>query len=321
MVIWKSLPSEAGFACHQTHRPLPVLESSLSAMTLTYEPAIQTAQGPQIAENHVLLEIFGHGSKTPRYQRVLRYLNPLTGIPEIFGKSKFHDEGLKLFYERFSRIFGDELTAEVANAEMRLPLERLATVAVKNARLNRYRGFMRIFDASIYKTGNRARTKYWAPAELEMMAKGKKTRVFETLRKAGFAIFEIGKYVLDEPTEKQIEANPELAMSSLEQLMVQKDEYLWLIDFLKTRGAAELPKSYYVAQVSSKIHRLSYQRKFKMETADRSESDGLAPEEDLLKIRGDLLLARLQTLIPEIDRQITAASGLSTPARDSTDVP
>lgn len=124
-------------------------KSNLLAVSTYFDPAIQLGTHKQVMEDKVLFELYKSGEKVPTQQQILQYREWQTQTMISVLKSVTHDSGLDLFFKRFEKHFGSNLTAEVAHAEKALPLCRQASVSILDNRIQRLRGFIRIFDGSI----------------------------------------------------------------------------------------------------------------------------------------------------------------------------
>lgn len=307
--------------CFRAQRQAGLLafQKDLQSLSLTYAPSIQTQQGGQQSfPNHVLFEAFHSGERKPWTQQLVPYFNPSTGLLLPFAKDFFHEQGLGVFYRRFERNFGAELKQSVSKAEARLSLDRLAVVTVTNKKLKRRRGFIRIFNGSRYSSGVRAETRYRLPLELEMAASNKKTSAVDFFRDQGMDVFEIGKFVLDQPTPEELRLRPELAFSTQEAAAVRRDLFLWMINYLEVFNPQELKNSYYFAHVSSVELMKHYRRTFHLQVIDRGLSQGLAEHENLMGISGDRLLSRLKELVQGIETELKKETPSAKPEHASS---
>ncbi len=294
------------FSCRNVHQwgQMIALEKNLEATSLTYAPSLLTTdEKVQSFPNHVLVEVFASGARVPKMQNITPYYDEANGLTLPFGKTVLHEFGLDLFYERFAKNFGSDLRRSVSKAEGRLTLDRQALVTVTNQKLKRRRGFIRIFNGSIYSTGLRATTSLRLPLETELRMAGKTTSAVDELRRKGFDVHEIGKYVLDEPTAEELARNPEVSFSAAEAALVKRDLYLWMMNYLETFTPAEREKSFYFAHVSSNNLMIHYKRTFHLQPVARELSQGLGQNENLMSIRGDQLYLRLNELVQSIETQ------------------
>ncbi len=269
------------------------------AVSLYYAPPMVTRDGVIGMTGQVLVETYGLGYK-PRLQKLTPYQDVYRHIPRAFGKSQFHEAGLKAIYASYGDLVDSKTVNLVMKVESLLPLERQTSIIIrevgtKNSPIfGSVFGFMRIFDGSIFKpttaSAGREFSNGTLPLERILSLTSKKTSIVESKRREGARVFEIGKYFLSDQ------------MLPRDHQAVRRDILTWLNQFITDRGPADLSTSYYFAHVASRVHQLAYQRFFGFEVVPKDLSENLAPNENILIIRGDRLKAILDKItVPQIN--------------------
>jgi hypothetical protein len=118
----------------------------------------------------------------------------------------------------------------------------------------------------------------------------KQTDIVSSYRSQNFAVFEIGKYMIEDN------------LGILKNKAIRSDIFHWLIDFLEMRGTAELEQSVYFVHVASEVHRRTYQRFFGFDLVAIEHSKNLAEHEHILFIPGKHLLFNLKERLKKLDK-------------------
>ncbi len=277
-----------GLKCTELFKNEAEVSKVKIGLSLTYSPVLKIDSADQSFDDYVFIETFKPGFANPVQQRLIPYTNGISGV-EAFGRDFLHEVGLQAIYQNYGSRVPIETIQLVQKVEKTLPLERQAVYLVKSnigsIDIHDVSGMMRIFDGSIYQNGVRKFANPALPLEKILKAQGKSTNIINEKREQGFDVFEVGKYFLAG------------GMSGKEFQMARQSILIWWVDYLESRGEETLSQCYFYAHVASRTHQIAYQRNFHFKTTSRLESQGLADNENILEIRGDILIARLRAAI------------------------
>lgn len=265
--------SGAAVKAHQDYR----------GIVLTYSPVLLTNGTVRRFPDHVMIENFSPGAEAAKSYALTPYYH-FSGLSQPYGREQFHHLGLEAIYQNYGPLVDPKIIAKLIKVEQSLSLDRQSTFLARATGTEKAIGFIRIFDGSIHTVGVRSTTNHGLPLEKILKSMNKSTTLVDELRKQDQHVYEIGKYFISK------DLNPN------DSQLVKSDIGRFVTDYLETLGNEELAKTYFLAHVASRVHRIAYQRYFGFEVADREKSKNLDADEDLLFIRGDQLLQKLRTL-------------------------
>lgn len=231
--------------------------------------------------------------------QVWYYRMPILNLRLFPVKEHFHNIGLDAIYQNYGDLVNESLVNTVIRVEKQLPQDRQETYVItdkvglnlfyggKRLESENVKGFIRVFDGTDYRYQNITRTKsqFALPLERILLMTGKQTRIVQAKRDEGFQVHEIGKYFIRKSLESQ---------GSLD---ARRGILLWLRSYILSRGQSRPHESYFFVHVASKVHRIAYERNFGLKPVPKEETFGLDKEEDILIIRGDELLHRINKII------------------------
>jgi hypothetical protein len=218
----------------------------------------------------------------------------LPGVKPIKASSAalkpiFHDPGLQAIYQNYGERVKPEVVRLVVKIERSLPISRQATYLVNGLGNGTtlgeapILGFMRIFDGSSRTAGGG--TGSALPLERILVASGKSTQAVAESRDRGFDVLEIGKYYLNSD------------LNAADTQTVRKSVLRWLRNRIRNHETKSLQKTYYFTHVVSRVHQIAYQRTYGFKPVDRDLSKNLSEEENILFVRADDLLEKLNRLL------------------------
>lgn len=262
-----------------------------TGVSIHYAPALQFDGFIKEQTNKVLIETYKPQSRRPYRQLLTPYYNEATGLSMPYAKDIIHEAGLKAIYANYGTRVDAQVVKMVSLAEGKLSLDRLASFLIRNNSSGQVEGFIRIFDgSSFYDNGIRSYTNPELPLETILKSMNKQTNIVNIYRNKGYAVFEIGKYLI------QGGLNPKKSKA------MKSDIFEWVVDFLNTRGDNELQNSVYFVHVASRTHRIAYQRSFGFNLVSKDNSKNLADDESILEITGARLLDNLKKQIQELNK-------------------
>jgi hypothetical protein len=261
----------------------PKAHQKYRGVVLTYSPALLINGTFRRFNDHVMIETFEPGAATVKSYALTPYIH-YSGIAQPYGREQLHQLGLEAIYQNYGHLVDPAIVSKVVKIEHGLTLDRQATFIARTTDTEKAIGFIRIFDGSIHPDGVRSITNHGLPLEKILKSMNKSTTLVSQLRNQNQHVYEIGKYFIN----KDLDAN--------DSKLVKSDIGRFVTDYLVTLGHEELVKTYFLAHVASRVHRIAYERYFGFEVAARDRSQNLDANEDLLYIRGDILLQKLRTL-------------------------
>lgn len=284
----KKVPEYEG---KKRYNPYRAGTSSHIGVSVRYSPSAQL-------RNQVVVDLVKPENFQQTGSRTFYYRVPYLNSPINFGKYYFHEVGLLAIYQNYGDLVDPKIVKTVIQAEKKLPLERQESYLIADRSMyisfaggqkfnqEMVKGFVRVFNGSDYRSNTNRELKSDAglPLERILSMSGKSTRIVEKMRSDRFHVYEIGKYFVRK------------SLSSQETTETKRGILIWLKDYIESSSDGSPYESYYFAHVASKIHRIAYERYFGLKPVSKEYSQGLDKDEDIMIIRGDELIQRIDRI-------------------------
>ena len=259
-------------------------DTNLSFSSAVYSPVLKIQGRAQPANNQILVQDTSgpisdfkiiENLKYPKTYSYEDFLNmdigfvvtaeSVNAVEETFRLRYNYSWGLEAFSQGFSRRTTSEEKASIQKSDQdffnhyidshRLGYALISPQGRKNT--EPFSAFIRVYDGTDYarfgiqsKVKNSSKYKYLLPTEIMFEKNNIKTDLFESYRKQGYQLFQIGKYVLDE------------SLSSTEKKESRNAIFKWLLRNYLDPEKTLNGKVMFVINVDSAAHERTYRNAF-----------------------------------------------------------